>query len=199
MDKKVALLLTPGFADWEYAFIAGVGAPFYGLDVAFFAPQAGTLRSQGGLTAVVEKSVDEVVDWHPSAIVVVGGTVWETARAPDISALLKEQLERGVTLAGICGGTLALARAGLLDDRAHTSNDADFLTRNAETYTGQRHFVASAAAVVDANVITAPGTAPVSFSARVFGALGVGEDTVRQFKAMMAAEHAAEGKTLAPG
>lgn len=199
MARKVALILTPGFADWEYAFIAGVGGPFYGLDVAFFAPQPGTLCSQGGLTAVVEKGVDEVADWHPSAIVVVGGTVWETAHAPDISVLLKEQLERGVTVAGICGGTLALARAGLLNDRAHTSNDADFLTRNAANYAGQSHFVASASAVVDSHVITAPGTAPVSFSARVFGALGVDEDTVRQFKAMMAAEHAAEEKALALG
>ena len=98
----------------------------------------------------------ELADWRPEVLVVVGGTLWETERAPDISALLNEQFQRGATLAGICGGTLALARAGLLNGRAHTSNDAGFLTRHAEGYTGQRHFVASAAAVVDDRVITAP-------------------------------------------
>ena len=195
MTQKVALVLTPGFADWEYAFIAGVGGPFYGLDVAFFAPEAGTLRSQGGLTVEVERSVAELADWAPAAIVVVGGTVWESEQAPDIGALLKEQLQRGVTVAGICGGTLALARAGLLNDRAHTSNDAYFLTRNAEKYTGQNHFVASASAVTDTRVITAPGSAPVSFTAGVFRAVGIDEETVRQFNAMLAAEHAATGKT----
>jgi len=35
---RVGLILTPGFADWEYAFIAGTASPFYGIDVRFFAP-----------------------------------------------------------------------------------------------------------------------------------------------------------------
>ncbi|ASM32040.1 glutamine amidotransferase [Serratia marcescens] len=187
--KKVAIVLTPGFADWEYALIAGVGGPFYGLEVAFFAPQAGTLRSQGGLTVEVEKSVAELADWRPEVLVVVGGTLWETERAPDIRALLNEQSQRGATLAGICGGTLALARAGLLNGRAHTSNAAEFLTGNVEGYSGQRHYVASAAAVVDNRVITAPGSAPVSFTTAVFRAAGLDEETLCQFGAMLAAEH----------
>lgn len=189
MAKKVAIVLTPGFADWEYALIAGVGGPFYGLEVAFFAPQAGTLRSQGGLTVEVEKSVAELADWRPEVLVVVGGTLWETERAPDIRALLNEQSQRGATLAGICGGTLALARAGRLNGRTHTSNAAEFLTRNVEGYSGQRHYVASAAAVVDDRVITAPGSVPVSFTTAVFRAAGLDEETLCQFGAMLAAEH----------
>lgn len=42
---RVSLVLTPGFADWEYAFIAGTGSPFYGIDVRFFAPAAGQFHS----------------------------------------------------------------------------------------------------------------------------------------------------------
>lgn len=190
MAKKVAIVLTSGFADWEYALIAGVGGPFYGLEVAFFAPQAGKLRSQGGLTVEVARGVAELADWRPEVLVVVGGTLWETERAPDISALLNEQLQRGATVAGICGGTLALARTGLLNGRAHTSNDAEFLTRHVAGYIGQRRFVASAAAVADDRVITAPGSAPVSFTTAVFRAAGLDEETLRQFSAMLAAEHA---------
>lgn len=190
MNKKAAVIMTPGFADWEYALIAGIGGPFYGLEVAFFAPQGGRIRSQGGLVCEVSKGLDELAAWHPDAVVVVGGTLWEREQAPDIGALLNAQHLRGITLAGICGGTLALARAGLLNDRAHTSNEVGFLTRNAKNYTGEPLFIASASAVADTNVITAPGTAPVSFAAAIFSALGIDEATVTQFKAMLAAEHA---------
>lgn len=148
------------------------------------------------MTVDVAHGVAELADWRPEVLVVVGGTLWETERAPDIRALLNEQLQRGATLAGICGGTLALARAGLLNGRAHTSNDAEFLTRNVEGYSGQRHYVASAVAVVDDRVITSPGSAPVSFTTAVFRAAGLDEETLRQFGAMLAAEHAV-GKPLA--
>lgn len=187
---KVAILLTEGFADWEYALIGGTGGPFYGLDVRYFSPTAGEVRSQGGLTAVVSHDFDAVAAWRPDAVVVVGGTVWETDRAPDIGGLLRAAREAGAVVAGICGGTLALARAGLLDDRPHTSNDADFLERNAAGYSGGYRFRASASAVAADGVITTPGTAPVSFTASVFEAAGLDADTVSQFRAMMAAEHA---------
>jgi hypothetical protein len=51
---RVGLVLTPGFADWEYAFIAGTASPFYGIDVRFFAPDTGQFRSQGGLALTTE-------------------------------------------------------------------------------------------------------------------------------------------------
>jgi len=38
-------------------------------------------------------------------------------------------------------------------------------------------------------VITAPGTAPVSFTAAIFESVGMDQNTVQQFKDMMAAEH----------
>lgn len=186
---KVALVLTQGFADWEYALIGGTGGPFYGLDVQYFTPQGGEIRSQGGLTATVSQDLDDLCRWCPNTLVVVGGTIWDTVKAPDISGILKSQHNDGVTIAGICGGTLALARAGILDGVPHTSNDAQFLTQNSETYAGSRFFRQSAAAVSEDRVITAPGTAPVSFAAAVFESAGLDLDTVQNFKAMMAAEH----------
>ncbi len=32
---RVGLILTPGFADWEYAFIAGTASPFTGSTLGF--------------------------------------------------------------------------------------------------------------------------------------------------------------------
>lgn len=188
--SKIAIILTPGFADWEYGMIAGTGGPFYGFNVQYFAPEAGEVPSQGGLVAVVQKELGELSKWHPDVVVVVGGQGWETAEAADVSGLLRDQHDRGATVAGICGGTLALARSGLLNNRRHTSNDADFLSRNAASYAGADHYVSSPSAVSEDRVITAPGTAPASFAAAVFEAAGLDQAAVGQFKGMLAAEHA---------
>ncbi|WP_458792427.1 DJ-1/PfpI family protein [Yoonia sp. MH D7] len=187
---KIAVVLTQGFADWEYALIGGTGGPFYGLDVQYFSPEAGQLTSQGGLTAVVSQDLDALSAWQPDVAVVVGGTVWETEKAPNISDFLKTLHESGTYIAGICGGTLALARAGLLNDAPHTSNDADFLKQNAADYAGDTHYQASPSAISSGRLITAPGTAPASFTAAVFEAAGLPKETLAQFKGMMAAEHA---------
>ncbi len=55
-NNGVAILLTQGFADWEYALIAGVGKSFYGLDVKFFSPETGEVISQGGLVTIVSQT-----------------------------------------------------------------------------------------------------------------------------------------------
>lgn len=50
--SKIAVLLTPGFADWEYAFIAGTGGPFYGPDVQFFGGRGRTSGIAGWLGSI---------------------------------------------------------------------------------------------------------------------------------------------------
>ena len=60
MMGKIAVVLTQGFADWEYALIGGTGGSFYGLDVQYFSPEVGLLQSQGGLTATVSQNLDEL-------------------------------------------------------------------------------------------------------------------------------------------
>jgi len=187
---KVAVILTQGFADWEYALVAGTGGPFYGLDVQFFAAETGEVLSQGGLVAIVSQSLDKVSEWSPKVVVVVGSNIWTSEDAPDLGELLKTQHSGGGVVAGICGGTLALARAELLNKTPHTSNDADFLNQNAKGYSGSEHFREGASAIFDNRVITAPGTAPVSFTAAIFESIGVDQDVVLQFRKMLAAEHA---------
>lgn len=185
---KIALLLSPGFADWEYAFIAGTGGPFYGLSISFFATSPGKLTSQGGLVCDVPLGLEDLIQWNPDAVVIVGGMVWETDAAPDLRPVLQGQFQKGGAVAGICGGTLALARAGVLDDVSHTSNNAEFL-ESAENYQGRSHYLDSASAVETNRIVTAPGTAPISFTAEVFRLAGLDSDIVRQFREMMAQEH----------
>jgi transcriptional regulator GlxA family with amidase domain len=185
---RVGLILTPGFADWEYAFIAGTASPFYGIDVRYFAPTTGQFRSQGGLAVTVDSSLQQCLDWKPDVVVVIGGMVWESAEAPDIRDFLHARRSSGATIAGICGGTLALARAGLLDMVPHTSNSADFL-QNAVSYEGCTLYRSSSIAVMADRIITAPGTAPVSFTCAVFERAGLSSESISQFRSMLAAEH----------
>lgn len=186
---RIGLVLTPGFADWEYAFIAGTASPFYGIEARFFTPEPGQLSSQGGLTIIVQNSLQDCLDWQPEVVVVVGGFAWEGPAAPDLRDFLQASRASGASLAGICGGTLALARAGLLDSVAHTSNSAEFLQQNAVKYAGHGLYQSSPVAVSAQRIITAPGTAPVSFTCAVFEAAGLSAESIAQFRSMLAAEH----------
>ncbi len=169
--------------------IGGIGGSFYGLDVEYFSPTAGQLSSMGGITVVVPNGLSDLVDWQPDVVAVIGGTVWDSDAAPDISDLLVAQYDKGVPIGGICGGTLALARSGLLNANPHTSNNKEFLIKNAVGYEGASHYVQSASAVSSGRVVTAPGTAPVSFAAAIFEAAGVPQQTVSQFQELITAEH----------
>lgn len=187
--SRIALLLTQGVADWEYALIGGTAGPFFGLETRFFAPEAGEVTSMAGLTVRVPHGMDALRVWTPTVVAVIGGTIWESDTPPDLGDLLRALRAEGITVAGICGATLALARAGLLEEVAHTSNDAGYLATHVSDYRGGAHYRDQAAAVSADGVITASGLAPVSFAAEVFAAAGLAEDQVDQLRAMLAAEH----------
>ena len=186
--SKIALLLSPGFADWEYAFIAGTGRPFYGLDVCFFASEPGTLTSQGGLESHVAQGIEDLTQWDPDVLVIVGGTIWEKDTSPDLKPVLENRLTNGKAIAGICGGTLAMARAGVLNAIEHTSNSAEFLA-TANGYSGHDKYCETGSAIASGQIITSPGTAPVSFTAEVFRMAGLEDSAVDGFRNMLAAEH----------
>ncbi|MEM9555723.1 MAG: DJ-1/PfpI family protein [Acidobacteriota bacterium] len=188
--SRIAVVLTDGYADWECAFINGIGSAYYGVETLNIAPAGARVLSMGGVQTVPDESLERIRAEEFDALVICGGTIWATAQAPDMKALALEFLEQEKCVAAICGGTLALANAGVLNDRRHTSNDLEFLASNSTAYTGQSHYVDDPAAVIDRNVMTAAGYAPVHFSAAVFRAVGVDGKTVDEFVAMLAKEHA---------
>lgn len=54
---------------------------------------------------------------------------------------IDEFLATNKTVAAICGATLALARAGLLNDRQHTSNKTGYIEQYVRDYSGQKLYV----------------------------------------------------------
>ena len=129
MSDSVHLYVFDGYADWEPAYtVAGIHNPQYQREpgrwrVRTVGATRATVRSMGGVAVVPDIGMQELHAAASRMLILPGGALWEdqTAHRPAIRKAA-ESLERGVTVAAICGATAGLARAGLLDHRAHTRN-----------------------------------------------------------------------------
>jgi putative intracellular protease/amidase len=100
--------------------------------------------------------------------------MWEAGSYPQgiLAALMQELIARKTPIAAICGATFALGRAGLLNDRRHTSTVPGDLAVIGPDYRGAEHYT-SALAVSDRGVITASGLGSVEFARAIFSALQI--------------------------
>jgi putative intracellular protease/amidase len=182
---KLVIFLTEGFADWETAHLAATARGWYGVEVVHTTLNGDPVTSAGGMTVQPALPLVGALD-GADALVLCGGTAWRT-NPPEISPVL--HAFHG-PICAICDATRGLAKAGLLDVVSHTSNDAETLADVAD-YKGAAHFTASPLAVRDGRIITAPGTAPVSFMAEVLAAVGLADDNLRFYRGLLATEHQA--------
>ncbi|WP_157251811.1 type 1 glutamine amidotransferase family protein [Nonomuraea typhae] len=131
----------------------------------------------GGLRIVPDITLDRLSPEDSAMLILPGADTWVTGELDAFGAKAKEFVEAGVPVAGICGATVGLARQGLLDERAHTSNVLEFLTMTTPGYKGAERYV-EADAVTDGEVITAGATEPEAFAREIFAKLGVYEPEV---------------------
>jgi putative intracellular protease/amidase len=101
-----------------------------------------------------------------------GANTWDAPRHGAILDKARELLAVGATVCAICGATVALANARLLDHRAHTSNGPGFLEMVSPGYKGQRFYV-DKLSVADNNLITAGSTGSLLFAKQIIEHLGV--------------------------
>jgi putative intracellular protease/amidase len=184
--KPITIVLTDGYSDWEIAPLSGVGRAFYGADIRFVSPEGGALTSAAGLSVTDTARFQAPFE---GVVVVCGSPAFEGTSSADISAHLIQARKDGCVIAGICGGTIALARAGILDDVRHTSNGPGYLEEHAAGYVGSEGYVEQPHAIRDGNVITAPAPAPASFAAEVLAAAGLDPQKAAELKRMLAQEH----------
>lgn len=169
--KNVALYVTDTMADWEYGYaMAGIAMAEqqlpgrYRVQTVSDGP-ADSITTKGGLRILPDSTLDELDEASTAMLVLPGADTWQQGHEAALG-LAARLLERRVPVAAICGATLGLARTGLLNGVAHTSNASEFLA-GVSGYGGADRYV-EAKTVHDGGVITAPATAPVDFAKAIF-------------------------------
>jgi len=177
--SAVHMLVFDGFADWEPAFALAELRRSGGLEVVTVGFSVAPVRSMGGLTVIPDRSLDGLDPRAVRLLLLPGGDLWEGAYPEAaVTRAITAMRDAGVPIAAICGATIAAARAGLLDDRAHTSNERGYLDAHAPGYHGDSRYV-DTLAVRDRGVITASGLGPVDFAREIFEELGVFSESDR--------------------
>ena len=185
---RIVTILTEGFADWETTLLNAVAKGFYRAETAYASPGGKPVTSMGGMRVTPDMAIEAIDPAALDALVVCGGSAWKQVGAPDITAVVQAARQAGKTVAGICDGTVALARTGVLDAVPHTSNGVGHLDDTG--YRGKAGYRDVPAAVSADGVITASATAPVSFAEKVLDALGLADDQLRYYVAMHARQYA---------
>ena len=178
--KAVYFLAVPGFADWEPAHALAELRRHGGYRVEVVGLTGTAVESMGGLRIQPSHSLADVDPADVAVFILPGGDRWESAPLePPLAALLGQLDGAGVPLAAICAATVAIARAGLLRGRRHTSNGRAYLEQHVPGYQGGPEYV-EAPAVRDRGLITASGLADVEFAAELFNELGVLSESDRE-------------------
>jgi putative intracellular protease/amidase len=178
-DKAVYLLVVPGFADWEPTHALAELRRQRGYRVETVGFTRDPVTSMGGVTVLPTRILGEVDPGEVAVFILPGAGRWEAAPPePELVALLVRLQAREVPIAAICGATVALARAGLVRGRRHTSNGRAYLEEHAPRYGDGAQYV-EAPAVRDRGLITASGLADVEFAAELFDELQVMSESDR--------------------
>jgi putative intracellular protease/amidase len=177
--ETVHLFVFTTMADWEPSFaIAGINNPRYQREPGRFRVATVGLSKQlvttmGGVRILPDLTLDELSPPGSAMLILPGGDAWERGENTAAVAKAAEFLAVGVPVAAICAATFALARAGFLDNRLHTSNAPDYL--KASGYRGSSLY-RNIPAIADGSLITASGIAPVDFAYQIFGTLQLYSD-----------------------
>jgi putative intracellular protease/amidase len=183
--------LQPGWADWEAGSVLAYLREYCGVQIEIATPDGEPQTSIGGVLAAADYKFADPVLADTEVLLLIGSDAWPGYRDEAFDSLLRQAYADGKIIGAICGATVAVARAGLLAGKAHTSNGAEWLAGHAPGYAGADGYVDSAKAVTDGRLVTASGLAPVTFSAAI-GRLVAPEmgDKHDEYLAMFAREFA---------
>jgi putative intracellular protease/amidase len=172
--RSIHIVVFDGFADWEPAHALAELRRWGKRTVRSIGFSSAPVVSMGGLTIVPDVVLDAITADEVELLLLPGGDLWEHGSYPraTLEMLLARLVDAKRPIAAICAATLALGRAGVLDDRQHTSNGRDYLSTHVPHYAGASQYL-EAAAVRDKHVITATGLAPVDFAREIFAELQI--------------------------
>lgn len=185
---RIALALTEDFADWEPALLTAAARGYLGVDILTATPDGSPVVSMGGLKVTPDMAYDALDPDMIHALVIPGGLIWEKGAAPDFTDLVHRFRAQDCVVAGICAAASALAGTGVLNHVAHTGNSVDSHSRY-ESYQGAEHYRDQPQAVSDKGIVTAPGSAPVTFATEVLKALDLWGPEAEAEITVFSAEH----------
>lgn len=163
-------------ADWESGHLLAelrtgrfTGTPF---EIASVAGSLDPVTSMGGLRLLPDTLLADVAPDAADLLILPGSELWDGDGGAPFAELAGRFLAAGKPVAAICGAVFGLARAGLLDDRRHTSAAAEYLA--ASGYAGGAlHEDARAVVDDDGLLVTAGPDSPVQFATATLGLLGL--------------------------
>lgn len=170
-QETVHLYVFDSLSDWEIGYAAaGINNPQLQLRPGRYRLQTVALRKNlittiGGIRIQPDILLDEVSPDDSAMLILPGGSSWDLRQETEAVELARSFLDSGLPVAAICGATAGLSRGGLLDQRKHTSNSREYLASTG--YKGNSLYE-DAPAVIDNNLVTASGTAPLEFARLIF-------------------------------
>ena len=177
MTRTAHVALYDSLADWEtgYLVVELRTGRFTGesWQIVTVAASAEPVTTRGGLTVVPDMTLADLDPVASDLLVLPGADLRDEGRGDEFAAAAGRFLAAGVPVAAICGATAGLARAGLLDQRRHTSAAPEYLA--ATGYAGGEHYV-DERAVVDGDLVTAGPQSPVQFARATLARLGLASE-----------------------
>ena len=175
----VYIYVLDTLADWELGYVTAElnSGRFFKKDapevsVKTVAISTEPVKTMGGLTIVPDCTIREIAVSERSVLLLPGANTWDDPRHSVMMKKAGELLSAGALVCAICGATMALASAGLLDRRPHTSNGAGYLEMVSPSYKGQKFFV-DVPSVADRNLITASSTGGLLWAKQIIERLDV--------------------------
>src|SRR3954447_22953303 len=173
-SRPVHVAIYDGLADWEvgHLLVELRTGRFTGVryDVVAVAEALDPIPTMGGLRLVPDLRLADLDPEGSRLLILPGARMWDGGDGSPFAAAAARFLAASVPVAAICGATAGLARAGLLDDREHTSAAAEYLA--ATGYRGGARYV-ERRAVIDGDLVTAGPQSPVPFARAVLERLGL--------------------------
>ena len=180
--EAVAVGVYEGMADWEIGHtVAHINSgDWQSHPDRYFVRTVGetdeAITTMGGVKVVPDLTLDELLPEENAMLILPGADIWLYGGNEIFSEKAAGFLAAGVPVAAICGATVGLARAGLLNDRRHTSNAPEVLDMT-DGYDGTDHYC-DELAVSDGDLITASSIAPVEFAREIFARLDLYDSRV---------------------
>lgn len=194
MDEQmtVHVAVYEGLADWEVGHaIAHINGPDWHRTpgqarVVTVGETLEPIRTMGGMQVVPDLALADLRPDDSAMLILPGASSWLTGGNGAFVSAARTFLDAGVPVAAICGATIGLAAAGLLDDRPHTSNALVVL--ESVGYGGAAHF-RDEPAVTDGDLITASAIDPVAFAREIIARLGLYEPPVLEAWTRLYGDH----------